>query len=117
VGAGLVALWLDEPAQGTQIPLAERSAGGQLIPLPAPRTAETGAIMPGMDAALALTGAEPAAPGSAGTVAVEDGVRAARLRLADGVPSAPELLDLPEGVIVAELGAALEAHEGRALKE
>jgi Fe-S cluster assembly protein SufD len=60
---------------------------------------------------LALTGAEPAAPGSAGTVTVEDGVRAARLRLADGVPSAPELLDLPDGVIVAELGAALEAHE------
>jgi len=58
VGAGLVALWLDEPAQGTQIPLAERSASGQPIPLPAPRTAETGAIMPGTEAALALTGAD-----------------------------------------------------------
>ena len=38
---------------------------------------------------LALTGAEPDAPGSAGAVAVEDGVRAARVRLAAGAPSAP----------------------------
>jgi len=60
---------------------------------------------------LALTGSEPEAPGAAGAVVVEDGVRAARLRLADGVARAPELLDLPEGVIVAELGAALEEHE------
>jgi murein DD-endopeptidase MepM/ murein hydrolase activator NlpD len=58
VGAGLVALWLDEPAQGKQIPPAERSSGGQLIPLPAPRTAETGAIIPGTEAAPALAGAE-----------------------------------------------------------
>jgi murein DD-endopeptidase MepM/ murein hydrolase activator NlpD len=58
VGAGLVALWLDEPAQGKQIRPAERSSGGQLIPLPAPRTAETGAIIPGTEAAPALAGAE-----------------------------------------------------------
>ena len=60
---------------------------------------------------LALTGAEPDAPGAVGPVTVQDGVRAARLRLIDGAPSAPERLEIPDGVIIAELGAGLEEHE------
>lgn len=60
---------------------------------------------------LGLAGDEPAAPGAAGAVAVETGQRGAVLRLTDGVAAAPELLGLPDGVVVAELGAALERHE------
>ncbi len=37
--------------------------------------------------------------------------RAARLAFADGTPDPAEILDLPDGVIVSELGAALETHE------
>lgn len=60
---------------------------------------------------LALTGAEPQAPGAVSPVTVGDGVRAARLRLLDGAPATPELLEVPEGVVISELGAALESHE------
>ncbi len=37
--------------------------------------------------------------------------RAARLAFADGAPAPAELIDLPEGVIVAELGEALASHD------
>lgn len=37
--AGLVALWIDEPAQGTQIPVAERAEPESSLPLPAPLSA------------------------------------------------------------------------------
>jgi Fe-S cluster assembly protein SufD len=60
---------------------------------------------------LALSGPEPEAPGGSGTVTTSSGLRAARLRLRDGAASAPELFELPDGVIVAELGVALEQHE------
>ena len=62
---------------------------------------------------LALLGPEPEAPAP---VALEldrpsAGERAASLNLLDGGAAAPELGELPEGVIVAELGAALSDHE------
>ena len=60
---------------------------------------------------LGLTGSEPDAPGASGVPGIAEGDRAARLDLVDGAPSAPRLGDLPDGVIVAELGEALSAHE------
>lgn len=61
---------------------------------------------------LGLDGAETAAPGAAAAPAAPgEGARSARLVLVDGAPAAPEGLDLPEGVIVAELGEALRTHE------
>jgi len=63
-------------------------------------------------ASLGLGGAEPS--GGAATAAVaaaEGGTRSARLALVDGAPAAPELGELPAGVIVAELGQALIDHE------
>jgi Fe-S cluster assembly protein SufD len=61
---------------------------------------------------LALEGPEPEAPGAAGAVeAPGRGARAAYLELVDGTPADPELGDLPDGVVVAELGAALGTHE------
>jgi Fe-S cluster assembly protein SufD len=62
---------------------------------------------------LALLGPEPEAP-SREPVAPQrsaPGERAAYLRLDDGRPAAPEVSRLPDGVIVAELGAALADHE------
>jgi Fe-S cluster assembly protein SufD len=62
---------------------------------------------------LALLGPEPEAP-SREPVAPQrsaPGERAAYLRLDDGRPAAPEVSRLPDGVIVAELGAALAHHE------
>ncbi|MGE0025525.1 MAG: Fe-S cluster assembly protein SufD [Thermoleophilia bacterium] len=61
---------------------------------------------------LGLGDAEPDAPGASAVPAPAGGPRAARLALVDGAPAAPSLEDLPEGVIVAELGAALAEHEG-----
>ncbi len=60
---------------------------------------------------LGLEGPEPDAPGAATVPGTSGGERAARLSLVDGAPSAPELGALPDGVIVAELGAALGEHE------
>jgi Fe-S cluster assembly protein SufD len=60
---------------------------------------------------LALAGAEPEAPGEAAVPSAPGGPRAARLELIDGAPAAPALGELPEGVIVAELGTALAEHE------
>jgi Fe-S cluster assembly protein SufD len=62
---------------------------------------------------LALDGAEPSAPGSgsgAGFVAAETH-RSARLAFPDGVSAGHETFELPDGVIVAELGDALEHHD------
>ncbi len=61
---------------------------------------------------LGLGDAEPEAPGASAVPAPAGGPRAARLELVDGAPAAPSPDDLPEGVIVAELGAALTEHEG-----
>jgi Fe-S cluster assembly protein SufD len=61
---------------------------------------------------LMLEGPEPEAPGAAGEIDVpEAGERAARLHLADGAPSEPEVSELPDGVVVGELGSALAEHE------
>jgi len=61
---------------------------------------------------LALEGPEPEAPGAAEAPrAGGDGERAARLRLVDGAPADPEVGELPAGVVVGELGAALSDHE------
>jgi Fe-S cluster assembly protein SufD len=60
---------------------------------------------------LALDGSEPEAPGAVGLIAPATGARAARLTLEDGAPAVPAIGDLPSGVVVAELGAALETHE------
>jgi Fe-S cluster assembly protein SufD len=67
---------------------------------------------------LALLGEPPEAPSPGRASPTKErprptgvGPRAAHLHLADGRPAAPELGALPEGVIVAELGAALADHE------
>ncbi|HET6689678.1 MAG TPA: Fe-S cluster assembly protein SufD [Miltoncostaeaceae bacterium] len=60
---------------------------------------------------LGLGDAEPEAPGASAVPVPAGGPRAARMALVDGAPAAPSLEDLPEGVIVAELGAALTDHE------
>lgn len=62
-------------------------------------------------AALGLGDGELAAPGASAVPRASGGARAARLALLDGAPAAPSVEDLPEGVIVAELGAALSDHE------
>jgi Fe-S cluster assembly protein SufD len=61
---------------------------------------------------LGLAGAAPA-DGTAvsADLAAAAGPRSATLSLPDGLPSAPVLGDLPDGVIVAELGQALIDHE------
>jgi Fe-S cluster assembly protein SufD len=59
-------------------------------------------------------GSEPVGHGRSdggGALLGETGPRAAFLDLADGRPAAPRLGKLPDGVIVAELGAALGEHE------
>ena len=60
---------------------------------------------------LGLDGAAFEAPGPAEAPQLPGGPRAASLALDDGAPSDPVLSALPEGVVVAELGAALAAHE------
>ena len=60
---------------------------------------------------LGLGGAEPEAPGASTVPSTAGGPRAARLTLIDGAPAASTIEDLPKGVIVAELGAALVEHE------
>ncbi len=62
---------------------------------------------------LALLGPEPEAPSTGPVVAPAPaaGERAAYLHLPDGRAASPQLGALPEGVIVAELGAALGEHE------
>ncbi len=61
---------------------------------------------------LAMTGPEPSGAGATGTVALPatEG-RSARLAFTDGVPAPAEIIDLPDGVIVSELGQALIDHE------
>lgn len=61
---------------------------------------------------LALAGPEPEAPGVVDSPAPQEGgARAGRFEFVDGAAAAPVLGDLPEGVIVAELGSALRTHE------
>ena len=61
---------------------------------------------------LAMTGPEPSGAGATGTVELPatEG-RSARLAFTDGVPAPAEIIDLPDGVIVSELGQALIDHE------
>ncbi len=89
---------------------ARQAAGERLTSLPS-LTGQEEVWRFTQPADLALDGAEPQAPGAVSSVAVEGGVRAARLRLLDGAPSAPELVEVADGVLIAELGAALEEHE------
>jgi hypothetical protein len=89
---------------------ARQAAGERLTSLPSlTGQEEVWRFTPPAD--LGLEGPEPEAPGAVSSVAVEGGVRAARLRLLDGAPSAPELVEVADGVVIAELGAALEEHE------
>ncbi|MGD9697239.1 MAG: Fe-S cluster assembly protein SufD [Thermoleophilia bacterium] len=60
---------------------------------------------------LALGDAEPQAPGGDAAAEVDMGLRAGRLRLADGASAPVEGLDVPDGVVVADLGTALAEHE------
>ena len=61
---------------------------------------------------LGLSGAAPADGSAVRTdLAASAGPRAATLLLADGAPVAPVVGELPDGVIVAELGQALIDHE------
>lgn len=61
---------------------------------------------------LGMNGGDAAAATAAGSVALPDTTgRAARLAFIDGAPSPAEVIDLPEGVIVCELGEALATHE------
>ena len=61
---------------------------------------------------LALAGPEPAAAGAgAAAPALPEGARSARLAFPDGAPSPAEALEVPEGVVVADLGDALSSHE------
>jgi Fe-S cluster assembly protein SufD len=90
---------------------ARQAAGERLTSLPSlTGQEEVWRFTPPAD--LALDGPEPEAPGAA-PVAPADvaGGRAARLELIDGAPRAVDLGELPDGVIVAELGAALSDHE------
>jgi Fe-S cluster assembly protein SufD len=97
----------DAPAWAAQ---ARRAADEKLTSLPAlTGREEAWRFTPPSD--LALLGPEPEAPGAVRAPAVEGGPRAARLALTDGAPAEPELSDLPDGVVVAELGAALDRHE------
>ncbi len=93
--------WADE---------ARRTADEQLTSLPAlTGEEEEWRFTPPAD--LALVGSEPRAPGAVESVTTPTGLRAARMILCDGAAAAPELGDLPDGVIVADLGTALEEHE------
>ena len=93
--------WADE---------ARSKAGDNLASLPAlTGREEDWRFTPPTD--LGLGEAEPEAPGASAVPSAAVGPRAARLDLVDGAPAAPSLEDLPEGVIVAELGAALTEHE------
>jgi Fe-S cluster assembly protein SufD len=90
---------------------ARAKAGDNLASLPAlTGREEDWRFTPPTD--LGLGDAEPEAPGASQVPAPAGGPRAARLSLVDGAPADPSLEDLPEGVIVAELGAALTEHEG-----
>jgi Fe-S cluster assembly protein SufD len=94
--------WADE---------ARAKAGDNLASLPAlTGREEDWRFTPPTD--LGLGDAEPEAPGASTVPSAAGGPRAARLSLVDGAPAAPSLEGLPEGVIVAELGAALAEHEG-----
>jgi Fe-S cluster assembly protein SufD len=64
-----------------------------------------------LPADLGVQGPEPEAPGRSETPALPAGERAATLELVDGAPADPVVSSLPDGVIVAELGAALVEHE------
>lgn len=94
---------------------ARRAADERLTSLPAlTGREEDWRFTPPSD--LALNGAEPEAPAS-GVAALERPAatgRAAQLFQPDGRPDpdGPVLGDLPDGVVVAELGAALAEHEG-----
>lgn len=61
---------------------------------------------------LALDGPEPDAPGAVSAAGRADGgTRAARLQFTDGAVTGASLGELPDGVVVADLGAALGEHE------
>ncbi|MDX6556428.1 MAG: Fe-S cluster assembly protein SufD [Miltoncostaeaceae bacterium] len=61
---------------------------------------------------LALVGPEPEAPGAAAVPAAQtSGERAARFAFPDGRPGEISIGELPEGIVVGELGAALSSHE------
>lgn len=61
---------------------------------------------------LALEGPEPEAPGAvAAPDHVPSGDRGGRLTLIDAQPAPPQDLDVPDGVVVAELSQALSDHE------
>jgi Fe-S cluster assembly protein SufD len=90
---------------------ARQAAGERLTSLPSlTGQEEVWRFTPPAD--LALEGPEPEAPGAAPVPPADaGGERAARLELVDGAPRAVALGELPDGVIVAELGAALSDHE------
>ena len=90
---------------------ARQAAGERLTSLPSlTGQEEVWRFTPPAD--LALEGPEPEAPGAAPVPPADaGGERAARLDLVNGAPRAVALGDLPDGVIVAELGAALSDHE------
>ena len=61
---------------------------------------------------LAMAGPDPVGASATGTVDLPPtGGRAARLAFVDGAPAPADIHDLPDGVIVAELGQALVDHE------
>ncbi|MEQ8834400.1 MAG: Fe-S cluster assembly protein SufD [Miltoncostaeaceae bacterium] len=63
-------------------------------------------------ATLALDGRDAAAPGPVPAAAPPaGGERAARFTFTDGLPTDPDLGELPAGVVVAELSEALASHE------
>jgi Fe-S cluster assembly protein SufD len=90
---------------------ARQAAASQLEALPAlTGREEAWRFTPPTD--LALEGPEPEAPGEAGArPEPARGPRAARLALTDGTHAETDLGELPDGVIVGDLGLALSDHE------
>ena len=90
---------------------ARQAAASQLEALPAlTGREEAWRFTPPSD--LGLEGPEPVAPGRAGGLDVPaEGERAARLSITDGVSVETSIEELPEGVVVGDLGDALNDHE------
>ena len=89
---------------------ARKSASAALQTLPDPTGREEWRFTRPRD--LALVGPEPEAPGaSAVPETAQTGERAARFDFPDGRPDGGAIGELPEGVVVGELGAALSSHE------
>jgi Fe-S cluster assembly protein SufD len=89
---------------------ARKSASAALQNLPDPTGREEWRFTRPRD--LALVGPEPEAPGAAAVPATPSaGERAARFAFPDGRPGDAAIGELPEGVVVGELGAALASHE------